>query len=155
VSELTALRKEDFRLDGDGLVVRIFGTKTGEYRDVPVHPQLIEIGLRELLQEAAPGPLFYAAKGATSRAAQSVSEKLAKWIRDLGTDERVQPNHGWRHRFTSVARAVGMDREKREYILGHTLPGLGGTYGDMRGLVAEIVKLPRYELTESLIKPLG
>jgi hypothetical protein len=37
-----------------------------------------------------------------------------------------------------------MDHEKREYILGHTLPGLGSVYGDMAVLHQEVLKLPRY-----------
>ncbi len=121
------------------------GTKNGAYRDVPLHPQLIEIGLLSFVENASLGPLFYSEKDQTGRGAQSQSEKLAKWVRSIGiTDTRVQPNHGWRHRFTTKARAVGMDHEKREYVLGHTLPGLGSVYGDMAGLHEEIVKLPWY-----------
>ncbi len=38
-----------------------------------------------------------------------------------------------------------MDHEKREYILGHTLPGLGSVYGDRAKLYHEVIKLPRYD----------
>lgn len=147
VSEVTALRKDSFRTVKGVHVVRIMGTKNGTYRDVPLHPQLEEIGLLKFVEAASAGPLFYSEKDQKGRGAQSQSEKLAKWVRAIGiTDERVQPNHGWRHRFTTKARAVGMDHEKREYILGHTLPGLGSVYGDMAGLYQEVVKLPRYEV---------
>jgi len=147
VSEVTALRKDSFRTVKGVHVVRIVGTKNGTYRDVPLHPQLEEIGLLKFIQTASPGPLFYSERNQNGRGAQSQSEKLAKWVRAIGiTDERVQPNHGWRHRFTTMARAVGMDHEKREYILGHTLPGLGGVYGDMAGLHSEIKKLPWYDV---------
>ncbi len=146
VSEVTALRKDSFRTVRGVHVVRIMGTKNGAYRDVPLHPQLEEIGLLEFVENAVPGPLFYDEKDQKGRGAQNQSEKLAKWIRSIGlTDERIQPNHGWRHRFTTKARAVGMDHEKREYILGHTLPGLGSVYGDMAGLYHEVIKLPRYD----------
>jgi integrase len=147
VSEVTALRKESFRTVKGVHVVRIMGTKNGAYRDVPLHPQLEEIGLLKFVDSASPGPLFYSEKDQSGRGAQSQSEKLAKWVRAIGiADERVQPNHGWRHRFTTKARAVGMDHEKREYILGHTLPGMGGVYGDMAGLCSEIKKLPWYDV---------
>jgi integrase len=144
---VTALRKDSFRTIKGVHVVRIVGTKNGTYRDVPLHPQLEDIGLLRFVEAASPGPLFYSEKDQKGRGAQSQSEKLAKWVRTIGvTDERVQPNHGWRHRFTTKARAVGMDHEKREYILGHTLPGLGSVYGDMAGLHHEVLKLPRYEI---------
>ncbi len=146
VSEITALRKDSFRTVKGVHVVRIMGTKNGTYRDVPLHPQLEEINLLKFVEAAHPGPLFFSEKDQKGRGAQSQSEKLAKWVRAIGiTDERVQPNHGWRHRFTTKARAVGMDHEKREYILGRTLPGLGSVYGNMAGLHHEVLKLPRYE----------
>jgi integrase len=149
VSEITALNKESFRVEGGVHTVRIFGSKTSEYRDVPLHPQLAAIGLTEFVTEAEPGPLFHGQKDQKGRGAESQSEKLAKWVRSVGiTDPRVQPNHGWRHRFTTVARAVSMDHEKREYILGHALPGLGSVYGDMAGLYAEIIKLPLYTVEQ-------
>jgi integrase len=147
ISEVTALTRESFRTVKGVHAVRIMGTKNGAYRDVPLHPQLIEIGLLKLVENASPGPLFYNENEQNGRGAQSQSEKLAKWVRSIGiTDDRVQPNHGWRHRFTTKARSVSMDHEKREYILGHTLPGLGSVYGDMAGLYNEIIKLPWYNV---------
>ena len=68
VTEVTALRKQDFRSEGTVPVVRIFGTKGGEYRDVPLHPQLVDIGLLTFVQSAGAGPLFYNEKGSTCRA---------------------------------------------------------------------------------------
>jgi hypothetical protein len=40
-------------------------------------------------------------------------------------------------------RRVSMDHEKREYMIGHALPGMGDTCGDMAGLFGEIIKLPQ------------
>jgi hypothetical protein len=46
----------------------------------------------------------------------SVGNKLAEWLRGLGIkDERVQPNHGWRHRFKTIGRECGMDWIKLEF----------------------------------------
>jgi hypothetical protein len=79
-----------------------------------------------------------------------MDQKLAKWVRSLGINApRVQPNHGRRHRFTTVARSVSMDHEKRLHILGQALQGMGGVYGDMARLYNEVVKLPRYEVKET------
>jgi hypothetical protein len=50
---------------------------------------------------------------------KKVGERLAEWVRSLGIDERVAPNHGWRHRFSSVARFVAMPEDVRNIIQGH------------------------------------
>ncbi len=127
VAEITSLSQESFSLNGTVPTVRIFdGSKGLDYRDVPLHPQLIELGLLEFVKDAPKAPLFHSSARGKRNGADTVATRIGSWVRSLGiTDARVQPNHGWRHRFTTVARAVGMDHEKREYILGHRLPGLG------------------------------
>ncbi|MDZ4393118.1 MAG: hypothetical protein U1B82_09125, partial [Cypionkella sp.] len=46
VAEITQLRREDFRETDNGVTIRITpeagGTKTGQWRDVPMHPQVIK-----------------------------------------------------------------------------------------------------------------
>ena len=153
VAEITSLTKDSFMLDEKVPSVRIFeGSKGSEFRDVPLHSQLIALGLLGFVKGASTGPLFFVNSDGQTTGADTVGGRIGSWVRSVGVnDPRVQPNHGWRHRFTTVARAVGMDHEKREYILGHRLPGLGSTYGDMAGLHREIEKLPWYNLQE--LKP--
>ncbi len=66
ITEITQLRKQDIRRDGHLYVMRITpdagSVKTGEYRDVPLHPQLVALVLAEYLDGAADGPLFYVSK---------------------------------------------------------------------------------------------
>jgi integrase len=63
VSEITQLRKEDLRQVDGGWVARITpdaGTvKSGGYRDVPLHRQIIEEGFVSVLTNAPSGPLFH------------------------------------------------------------------------------------------------
>lgn len=146
IADVTGLRRENFTLDDTNPRVRIHDGKTGKLRDIPLHPQLGEVGLFDFIRNAKPGPLFFDERTSKGQAAQSIAEKIGKWVRSLHIPDDVQPNHGWRHRFTTLARACGMDHEKREFILGHALPGLGDTYGDMAGLRREIEKLPRYDV---------
>jgi hypothetical protein len=56
------------------------------------------------------------------------------------------PNHGWRHRFSSVSRFVGMPEDVRNIIQGHAGAKVADRYGETWPLVAlrEIEKLPRY-----------
>jgi hypothetical protein len=74
---------------------------------------------------------------------------LAEWVRGLGiVDERVDPSHGWRHRFKTLARRSGLDPETRDYIQGHKPRTEGEGYGEIEPEVTlrEIKKLPRYEV---------
>ncbi|MDR3498111.1 MAG: tyrosine-type recombinase/integrase [Parvibaculum sp.] len=154
VNEMTQLRKKDV-FQEKGIWVVLITPEAGTVkpdlpRKVPLHDQLIEDGFLDLVVNAGVGPLFYdhdpkRNPTASKSPAANVGRNVAGWVReDVGiTDKRVQPNHGWRHRFVTIAREVGMDSEKREYILGHALPGMSEEYGDMRGLHREILKLPK------------
>lgn len=64
------------------------------------------------------------------------------------TDPTVAPNHGWRHRFKTVARKAGLDAEKRDAIQGHAPRTEGENYGEVPPdvMLPEILKLPRYEV---------
>ena len=74
---------------------------------------------------------------------------MAEWIRSLGI-EGVAPNHGWRHRFATVSRFVGMPEDVRNIIQGRAGAKVADRYGETWPLVAlrEIEKLPRYLVNE-------
>jgi hypothetical protein len=61
----------------------------------------------------------------------------------------VRPNHGWRHRFSSLARAVDMHVDIQNVIQGHVGKKTAGNYGDAWVEVAkrEISKIPAYRIT--------
>jgi integrase len=152
INELTPLTAADF-IKRDGIwMIRIRGAnaKTRTYRKVPLHGHLIEQGLLDYAKSRGKLPLFY--DPARSRGAkdsnphhQKVAERIAEWVRSLGI-EGVAPNHGWRHRFSSVARFVGMPEDVRNIIQGHAGTKVADDYGETWALVAlrEIEKLPRY-----------
>jgi integrase len=152
INELTPLTAADF-VKRDGIwMIRIRGAsaKTRSYRAVPLHSHLIEQGLLDYAKSRGKRPLFY--DPARSRGGkdsnphhQKVAERIAEWVRSLGI-EGVAPNHGWRHRFSSVARFVGMPQDVRNIIQGHAGAKVADDYGETWPLVAlrEIEKLPRY-----------
>jgi integrase len=151
INELTPLTAADF-VKRDGIwMIRIRGAsaKTRTYRKVPLHGHLIEQGLLDYAKSRGKRPLFY--DPARSRGGkdsnphhQKVAERIAEWVRSLGI-EGVAPNHGWRHRFSSVARFVGMPEDVRNIIQGHAGTKVADDYGETWALVAlrEIEKLPR------------
>lgn len=159
VNEITQLRAEDVQ-EIDGIwAIRITpdagGVKTKEARLVPLHSHLIEQGFLKVAESQKVGPLFYEPKAGRGGSAanphyKKVGERLAQWVRALGvTDPNVQPNHAWRHLFTSNARLANLDPEAREAIPGHAPATTGRAYGGakpMAFLAREIEKLPRFEI---------
>jgi integrase len=157
VGEITQLRREDVFEEAGIACIRITpeaGTqKTDRAWKVPLHPHLLEQGFVEALGDRS-GPLFYDPsnhRGGSLGNPQSkkVAERLAKWVRSIGVDDPlVQPNHGWRHRFKTQARLVGMDPEARDTIQNHSRGTEGDKYGDkpLPMLFRAIQMLPRYDL---------
>ncbi|WBL77314.1 site-specific integrase [Bradyrhizobium xenonodulans] len=152
INELTPLIADDF-VERDGIwMIRIRGAnnKTRTYRDVPLDSHLIEQGLLDYVRSRRKRPLFYdpdRSRGGTDSNPhhKKVAERLAEWVRSLGI-EGVAPNHGWRHRFSTVSRLVGVPEDVRNIIQGHAGSKVADDYGDTWPLVAlrEIEKLPRY-----------
>lgn len=138
ISEITQLRKEDVRQVDGRWIIRITpdaGTvKAGDYRDVPLHQQVIDLGFIDIVKAAEPGPLFHNGtdpeKYAT--AASSVSDEISKWLRRSKiAPEGVQPNHAWRHRFKTKGRELGIDTRILDAIQGHAARTAGDDYGDV------------------------
>jgi integrase len=156
VAEITQLRKEDLIQERGVVGLRITpdagSTKTGRFRDVPLHPHLIEQGFVTFVQRQKKGPLFYNADRAIKkkhRAHKTRAEGMAEWVRSIGlTDMRVDPNHGWRHRFKTEARRCQMASDVRDYVQGHAPRTEGENYGDMPLDVTfnEIRKLASYKV---------
>jgi integrase len=152
VNEITPLLARDFvRRDGIWMIrIRAENVKTRAFREVPLHGHLIEDGLVDYAKSRGGLPLFY--DPGRSRGGKDsnphhhkVGERLAEWVRSLGI-EGVAPNHGWRHRFSTVSRFVGMPEDVRNIIQGHAGAKVADRYGETWPLVAlrEIEKLPRY-----------
>lgn len=154
VGELAQLRKQDIRQESGRWIVHITpdaGTvKTDEARDVPLHAHLIEHGFIEFVTKAKPGPLFLipAKEGDVLGPLQGVKNRLAEFVREVFTDPRVAPNHGWRHRFKTVCRDMGIDPGVRDAIQGHGARTVAEEYGEV-SIIAKanaIDRLPRYEI---------
>jgi integrase len=154
VGEMAQLRKEDVRQQGKHWVATITpdaGTvKTDEARHVVLHPHLVELGFIDFVKGARSGHLFLrpSAKGGVLGPLQGVKNRLAEFVRAVVPDKKVDPNHGWRHRFKTVCREVGVDTEVRDYIQGHAPKTVAEQYGEVsvKAQAAAIAMLPRYEV---------
>lgn len=155
--EIAQLRREDFVEEYGLKCIRITpeaGTvKTGMYRMVPLHPHLIEMGLLDVVTKMPSGPLFYRPSNRKTRPGyhpwDNVTGKVSTWVRGTAgvNDRRVQPNHGWRHRFKTIARDVDISHRYMDAIQGHDDGSASVDYGEntMKALYREIQKLPRYK----------
>lgn len=157
VNEITQLRGQDV-VKRDGIwTIRITpeagSTKSHTARIVALHPDLVAQGFPDVASRMS-GPLFFNPalhRGGNDGNPQSkkVGEYLARWVREIGVDDvRVQPNHGWRHRFKSQARLFDLDPEVRDVIQGHVPRNEAGDYGDTFPAVSlrELARLPPYQV---------
>ncbi|MDZ7893516.1 MAG: hypothetical protein U5M50_00275 [Sphingobium sp.] len=158
VGEIAQMRGRDI-IEVEGIwVMRITpeagSTKSGHARIVPLHPHLIEQGLLKVAERAGDSAIFYdPARGRGGSAGNAhyrkVGERLAAWVREIGVDDpNVQPNHGWRHLYKTLARRAGMEPEIRDAIQGHAPRSVGETYGEWPvDVLARAVRLlPRFDV---------
>lgn len=161
VGEMAQLRRQDIAKNEEGIwyltITPEAGSQKGNFaRQVAIHPHLIEQGFIEAV-EGRSGPLFYdptrARKGSIGNPQhKKVAQRVADWVRHtVGlTDPDLQPNHGWRHRFITIAKDSGMDGDIRRAIVGHAAIDEHGDYGDtlIRSSYRALAEFPRYVVEE-------
>ncbi|MCC3245212.1 site-specific integrase [Methylocystis sp. WRRC1] len=155
VGELAQLRKEDVRRDGDIVYIRLTpeagSIKTDEFRDVPLHDQVLELGFLRFVDAAPDGPLFYSlveSRKSKTPPAEKAAKAVREWIREIGViSAGVQPNHGWRHRLKTIGRELGVDISTLDAFQGHAARTAGETYGhfSLKAKKRIIEQFPRYE----------
>ncbi len=154
VGEIVQLRREDVRKKDGIWIIHITPdagrVKDKEEREVPLHPQLIELGFIDFVESVRSPYLFLAGtdKHDTADQRQTTINRLGEFARDLVRENRVAANHGWRHRFVKLSRRHAIDFELRRKITGHAGQGVDeedyGGPAEMKALYREICKLPRY-----------
>jgi hypothetical protein len=97
ITDITSVRKEDFRREGSILVLRLFGTRSRAYRDIPINPQLVELGFEQFLAGARAGPLLHKQEDLAGRRQRQYPKSLA------GGCGRLAPTHTY-----SETRAGGI-----------------------------------------------
>lgn len=153
--EIAQLRRKDVFEKARRWVVAIspeaVTVKGGEYREVPLHPHLVELGFPDFAQSAPEGFLFLRPSGEGEGHARSawrtVKNKVTEFVREVISDPRVQPNHAWRHRLETLARDLEFREDVTNFITGHTMPGqVRADYGDktIKAMAAALDRLPRY-----------
>jgi integrase len=138
VTELTQLRKQDVVKKDGRWTIRITpdagSVKTNQFRDVPLHRQIINLGFVEFVEASPSGALFYDEANTKNAltGARVVSGRISSWLNGLGVvPAGVAPNHGWRHRFKTVGRELGYSDRVVDAICGHASRTSGDDYGEV------------------------
>lgn len=162
VTEVTQLRKEDVRQEDGRWILRITpdagSVKSGHYRDVPLHRQVVDLGFIEFVKSAKLGPMFHGAKTPEKYLAnaRTTGGRLSEWLHDLKlVPEGVAPNYGWRHRFKTLGRDLGMSDRVLDAIQGHPGKKEADNYGDvtMKAKIRMIDALEDYDFGEDNTMP--
>lgn len=111
--------------------------KDKEFRNVPVHSRLIELGFLSFIDSANDGPLFYDPANrrngkATTPQSELVGSKVVAWLKGGPLNEKnlKNPLHAIRHRFSTCARRAGIEEQYVEAIDGHSSGRQGRAYGE-------------------------
>lgn len=155
LGEMVQLRKEDIRKEGNVWIATITpeaGTvKDKEMREVVLHAHLVEAGFVDFVDQSAPGHLFLTPPkdGDTRGVWRSIKNRVTEFVREVVTDKRVAPNHGWRHLFKTLGREAGIADSVLDGICGHASRTVGGSYGgvSLKAQVDAMAKFPRFDVT--------
>lgn len=154
VGEIGQLRKDDVLTVNGHLIIRITpeaGTVKGKRaREVPLHPHLVELGFLPFVEGVNDRHLFIRPGngGDVLGPLQGLKNRLTEFVRAVVPDPGVAPNHGWRHRFKTVGREVGIADTTLDAIVGHAAASIGAAYGDvsLKTKAAAVALLPRYDI---------
>jgi integrase len=156
VGEIVQLRRQDLwqeKVEGhpDGVwVLRITpeagAVKTKQAREVPLHPQLIELGFPAFVTGVIEERLFLVPdpKGGIAGPLQAVKNRLGEFAREHVSDRGVSPNHGWRHRFRTVGTEAGIPGNVIDALCGWSAKSVGERYGSvsLKARTDAIMRLP-------------
>lgn len=124
--------------------------KIKQAREVPLHPQLVEMGLPEFVAGATGERLFLLpdANGGIAGPPRGLKNRLSEAAREHVDDPGVSPNHSWRHRFRTVATDAGVSGNVIDAICGWSARSVGERYGSvsLKPRVDAIVRLNRIKI---------
>lgn len=115
-------------------------------REIPIHPDLIALGLLTLVQGRTPGTrVFPQLVKVSDGFAGIVSKSWRPITQRCGVYQSGRnPLHAFRHSFKTLAREHGIPKEVSDWITGHATGHIGDSYGinPLSRMAQEIQKLP-------------
>jgi integrase len=115
-------------------------------REIPIHPDLIALGLLDLVQGRTPGTrVFPQLVKVSDGFAGIVSKSWRPIVERCGVYQPGRsPLHAFRHTFKTLAREHGIPKEVSDWITGHATGHIGDGYGinPLSRMASEVTKLP-------------
>jgi len=130
-------------------------------RKVPIHPQLIRMGLLKyranLDAGKAGGRLFpEIERGADGYFSHNFSKWFSRYAKQIGIKSAKTVFHSLRHNFKDALEAAGVEEARRRALMGHTNSTVHGGYGSALpvSLLAEDIKRLSWNISfEHLYEP--
>ena len=124
--------------DGDNKKTKTLKTKTS-IRDVPIHPRLLELGLREFVTARAkrrPGQriLHEFRLGTQGRTSAGATRFFTDYFKKSGLHSQGRATHVWRHTVTDCLRENAVPDEDIGAFLGHSSGSQTSKYGSAQSL---------------------
>ncbi|MCJ2126652.1 site-specific integrase [Methylobacterium sp. J-077] len=121
---------------------------SGSKRKIPIHPKLIEEGFLEFVSACRGRYLFEdATPDRFGSRGGNATKVLSRWVRKnlKIIDQRISPNHSFRHRFSTLCKNHNVSPEMRDRLMGHSSGDTSEIYGEgysVSTLFQEICKIP-------------
>lgn len=169
--ELSQLLPCDFKFDHDvphlkvrkeddsGAEVKVVKT-ISSVRDVPLHPALLTLGLRQFVERRAklqPKDRTFRDfnLGVHGRTSDGMTKFWGRYLKKFGLWKVGRATHVWRHTFTAHLRANGTADEDIGALLGHSPQSITGNYGGAYPLTRKASMLERLEYGFDVVAALG
>lgn len=115
-------------------------------RDIPIHDDLIAIGLLALVQgRESDSKIFPQLTKVSGRYSGIVGKQWLQLVRRWGLYRQGRnPLHAFRHTFKTLAREHGIPKEISDWVTGHASGNAGDSYGinPLSRMADEMKKLP-------------
>jgi len=125
-------------------------------RDVPIHNDLIKLGILELVQgRPSDARIFPQLIKVSDGFAGIVSKAWRPLTQQCGVYRQGRhPLHAFRHTWKTLAREHGIPKEVSDWITGHSSGNVGDDYGinPLSRMAAEMKKLPSIAMAAGLIQ---
>jgi integrase len=122
-----------FTFEEDKIIGKRLKTSTA-IRTVPVHPQLIELGWLDYVEEVGRGNnenawLFAPISPQAVGALKAWTKWFGRYLRSIGITDRRKVFHSFRHSFKDALRAADVSEDLNDALLGQKNSSVGRTYG--------------------------
>lgn len=140
---------------------KVKSAKTGSsIRDLPLHPDLLTLGLREFVERRAKlKPIDRTFRdfnlGVHGRTSDGMTKFWGRYLRQFDLWKPGRATHVWRHTFAACLRAHDASQEDIGALLGHSPQSVTGGYGGAFPLIRKSKVLKRLDYGFDVVAALG